>query len=71
MPHLDWWGQLPLFHFLLYLVSVFQLIRQHGLAKRLEVQYAPIPGNGHGELRQDPFLPGGGRHPSTHLLDRR
>lgn len=39
-PHLDWWGQLPLLHFLLYLVPVFRLIRQHDT--RLKEYYSAI-----------------------------
>lgn len=31
-PHLDWWGQLPLVHFLIYLLPVMRLISQHNTA---------------------------------------
>ncbi|MBO0938627.1 helix-turn-helix transcriptional regulator [Fibrella sp. HMF5335] len=31
-PHLDWWGQLPVVHFVAYLPAVFSLINQHDTA---------------------------------------
>ncbi|GAB3907705.1 AraC family transcriptional regulator [Larkinella knui] len=39
-PHLDWWGQVPLLHFLLYLIPTFRLIRQHDT--QLKAYYSAI-----------------------------
>ena len=39
-PHLDWWGQLPLVHFLLYWVPVFRLIKQRDAA--LKMYYSAV-----------------------------
>lgn len=49
-PHLDWWGQLPLLHFLIYLVPVFRLISQHDNA--LKSGYSAIEARRLSWLRQ-------------------